>query len=150
MNPPTGPAAPSARRLPPGVAPGTGMPAAAQPPCGQARPGPPVTRPAAPVLRALADLLGQHGLTHLYGAADKDLGVLSLPRVTVWCYGHTLTWTHRGQATTMPAADITIAATLLATLAARPRLRRPADRASGQARSEFAASQRNHLQQEES
>jgi hypothetical protein len=117
MNPPTGPV----RRLPPGVVPAPGLPSGS-PPRGQPGTRLPAVRPAAPVrvLRALAGRLGQHGLTRLYGAADAGLGVLSLPQVTVWCYGHTLTWTCDGQATTMPASDITIAATFLAALAARP------------------------------
>jgi hypothetical protein len=122
MNPHVGPAPPPARRLPCGVAPVPGLRPAASPPRGQARTRPPARRPAAPlrVLRALADRLGQHGLSHLYGAADAALGVLSLPQVTVWCYGRTLTWTCDGQATTMHASDITTAATSLAALAARP------------------------------
>jgi hypothetical protein len=109
MNLPVGPAPRPPRRLPPDVAPG--MPPAASPPA---------PRPPGPsrVLRALADRLGQHGLTHLYGAADAGLGVLSLPQVTVWCYGHTLTWTYHGRATTMPASDLISAATSLAALGA--------------------------------
>jgi hypothetical protein len=122
MNPPGGPAPRPPRELPAGVAPVPGLHPAASLPRGPARTRPPAMRPAVPlrVLRALADRLGQHGLTHLYGAADAGLGVLSLPRVTVWCYGHTLTWTCDGQATTMAASDITTAATSLAALAARP------------------------------
>jgi len=100
MNRPTGPAPRPARRLPPGVVPAPGRPPAAD-----------------AVLRELASRLGRHGLTRLYGAADPDLGVLSLPRVTVWCYGHALTWTCHGQVTTLPDSHIAGAATRLAALA---------------------------------
>ncbi len=73
------------------------------------------------VLRALADLLQQRGVTRLYGSAGQQLGVLSVTdSVTVWTDGRLLWWQQDGENVTWPAADPDGAATRLAALSRPP------------------------------
>jgi hypothetical protein len=79
---------------------------------------PPRQRPAE-ALYALAGQLREHGVTDLYGASDRRLGVLSLPDISVWTNGHVLWWQVRGEATAWSAADVDGAAVRLAELMKR-------------------------------
>lgn len=94
----------------------TGIPAIAA--AGIATFPPPRRRPAE-VLRALAGLLQDRGLTRLYGSACTMLGVLSVAYgVTVWTDGQRLWWRGRDDETIWPAADPEGAADQLAHLVA--------------------------------
>lgn len=84
-------------------------PARRERPVGRERP--------ADVLRDLVTLLRGYGLVRLYWTACAVRGVLSLPRVTVWCDGRFLTWQHEGTEATWPAHDTEGAARQLAVLA---------------------------------
>lgn len=76
---------------------------------------PPRQRPAE-VLGNLAAQLRRHGLTHMYSCACRELGVLSLPGVSVWTNGRVLWWRTATNETTWPAADAPGAARRLAGL----------------------------------
>jgi hypothetical protein len=78
---------------------------------------PPRQRPAG----ALEALAGQiHQGTRCYLCADRVLGVLSLPGVSVWSNGRVLWWRAGDDETTWPAADAPGAARRLAELATAP------------------------------
>ncbi|HEY2579428.1 MAG TPA: hypothetical protein VGI74_24220 [Streptosporangiaceae bacterium] len=89
---------------------------------GQTASPPLTTRPPTPhqpkdVISELATHLRNLGITAtMYTAADHHRALLSLPHITIWTNGHTLTWTYHGQPTTWPAHDITTAAQVLAQL----------------------------------
>ena len=78
---------------------------------------PPRQRPAG-ALGALAGQLPQG--TRCYLCADRVLGVLSLPGVSVWSNGRVLRWHTADGGTTWPAADAPGAARRLAELSAAP------------------------------
>jgi hypothetical protein len=91
-------------------------------------PAPPPRQSPAQALHALAGQLRQRGITSLYGNACDQLGVLSLPGVSVWTNGRILWWrTSNGTQTTWPAADPEGAARLLATPTTGPGAPPPQD-----------------------
>ena len=79
---------------------------------------PPRQRPAE-ALSALARQIPEPG-TRFYLCADRLLGVLSLPAVSVWSNGRVLWWQDGGGGTAWPAADAPGAARRLAELSAAP------------------------------
>jgi len=73
------------------------------------------------VLRALAELLQQRGITRLYGSAGPQLGVLSVAdNLTVWTDGRLLWWQQDGENINWPAADPDGAAARLAAIVRPP------------------------------
>ena len=71
----------------------------------------------AQVLEALAALLRQQGVTHLYSASSCLLGVLSVSAgVSVWTNGRVLWWRAGDHETAWPAADPDGAARILSGL----------------------------------
>jgi hypothetical protein len=107
--------------LPPGVAPGPFTLPTPDRPRGRAMPcplpaAPPPTRHPKDIINDLATQLHTHGIppASMYTAHSHNRALLSLPHTTIWTNGHTLTWTHHGQAITWDARDITGAAARLA------------------------------------
>ncbi len=77
---------------------------------------PPRQRPAE-VLEALATLLRQRGVTHMYSVSCRLLGVLSVSAgVSVWTNGRVLWWRAGDHETAWPAADPDGAARILSGL----------------------------------
>lgn len=75
----------------------------------------PPRRPPVLVLRQLADLLAQRGITRLTGFACELFGVLSIASgITAWTNGRVLWWRVNGEETSWPAADADGAAVRLA------------------------------------
>lgn len=84
-----------------------------------ATPGTVRTSPAS-VVRALAEMLRQRGITRIYSAACPVFGVVSISTgLTAWTNGRLLVWRYGGVSHAYPAADVEGAAERLATLAAR-------------------------------
>jgi hypothetical protein len=87
----------------------------------------PPQRPAQ-ALHTLAGQLRQRGITSLYGNACDQLGVLSLPGVSVWTNGRILWWrTGEGTQITWPATDPEGAVRLLTSPATGPGTLPPAE-----------------------
>src|SRR5579875_2247442 len=96
-----------ASHLPRGVVPGqVALPASRA--HGPLMPSPaawPATRRPRDVVADLAAQLRALRVTaHMYAAADPDRGVLSLPQLTIWATGRSLSWTRHGHPVTWPAA----------------------------------------------
>jgi len=97
-----------ASHLPRGVVPGqVALPASRA--HGPLMPSPaawPATRRPRDVVADLAAQLRALRVTaHMYAAADPDRGVLSLPQLTIWATGRSLSWTRHGHPVTWPAGD---------------------------------------------
>lgn len=111
-------------RLPEGVRP---APVTMPPRPANSRPAPPA-RLALPQVaprntaRELIDYLRGHGVSRIYTFAHDNVANVSLPQLTIWIRPRTLTWTHRGQATTWPVCDTAGAARHLAALVQQPPL----------------------------
>ncbi len=84
------------------------------------------------MVRALDQMLRQHGMTRVYSAACTVFGVISVsPGLTVWTNGRVLLWHFHGAPDACPAADLEAAAERLAALAtpaADPRTSRDGER----------------------
>jgi hypothetical protein len=85
-----------------------------------APPGFPPRQRSAEALETLADQLRQCGIGPLYGTSYGQLGVLSLPGVSVWSNGRLLWWRTADGEVTWPAADAPGAARRLAERSGAP------------------------------
>ena len=69
------------------------------------------TRRPRDIVADLAARLRALGVTAgMYATADPNHAVLSLPQLTIWATGRSLSWTYYGQPVTWPAGDTDTAA----------------------------------------